>query len=336
MILVTGGTGLVGSHLLTTLVKDSREVRAIYRSEESISKTEAVFEWCGLSKSDVRSRIEWVQVDLLNPEDLAGAFTEVTHVYHCAATVSFNKRDKELMFQTNIEGTANVVNLCLEFGIEKLCYVSSTSAVGKSKGDTIRTEESIWADDGTVSNYSVSKYLAEMEVWRGAEEGLKTVTVNPSVIIGPGDWTASSSNLFLKVWKGFKFYSAGGNGFVDVRDVVSAMNQLMNSGIVGQRFILVGENLSFRSLFDQIATVLKKPKPSIEAKPWMANLLWRIEAVKSFLFKTDPLVTKENAATAMETVTYSNQKIKDQINFQFTPVSEAIQHTGEIFLKNYS
>tara|TARA_B110000211_G_C14076607_1_gene552390 strand:+ start:1449 stop:2453 length:1005 start_codon:yes stop_codon:yes gene_type:complete len=333
MILVTGGTGLVGSHLLLQLINEGKSIRAIFRDKKSIEKVKQVFKWNNLSPNLVEEKIEWIKGDILNPEDFKTCFEGIRQVYHCAAMVSFNKKDKEKLFQTNINGTANLVNLCIDFKVEKLCYVSSTAAIGKAPKDGIRTEDCQWQDDG-VSNYSVSKYLSEMEVWRGIEEGLNAVIVNPSVIIGPGDWNVSSSNLFLKVWKGLKFYSKGGNAFVDVRDVVSSMTNLMKSDISAERFLIISENLSFRSLFDQISTAINKPLPSIKAKQWMVNLLWRIEAIKSFIFGSSPLVTKESAESAMTIATYSNKKIKDALKIDFIPIEESIKYTGAIFLND--
>lgn len=336
MILVTGGTGLVGTHLLMDLIKEDSTIRAIYRSEKSLEKVKRIFSLYDISWESALTKIEWVKSDLLNPDHLFESFFDVEYVYHCAAMVSFNKKDKDQLFKVNIEGTANIVNLCLELGVKKLCYVSSTAAIGKAPKDGVRDETHDWQNDGTFSNYSVSKYFAEMEVWRGSEEGLKTVIVNPSVIIGPGEWTESSSNLFLKVWKGLKYYSTGINAFVDVRDVTKAMLQLMNSEINSERYLVVGENLTFQELFNEIAKSLKKPLPHIKVKKWMANLIWRIEAVKSTLFGTDPLVTKEAARSALSEVRYSNEKLKTELNFNLTPIKEAINHTSKIFLKDQS
>ena len=335
MILVTGGTGLVGAHLLMDLIKEEMPIRAIYRSEKSLNKVKKVFAAYNIDWESSLQKIEWVQSDLLNPDVLLDSFDGVDYVYHCAAMVSFNKKDKDMLFKVNIEGTANVVNLCLENGVKKLCYVSSTAAIGKAPKGGVRDEECDWQNDGTFSNYSVSKYFAEMEVWRGSEEGLDVVIVNPSVIIGPGDWNESSSNLFLKVWNGLKYYSTGVNAFVDVRDVSKAMIALMNSGVKSERFLVIGENLTFQELFNSIATSLKKPLPKVEVKKWMANLIWRIEALKSALFGTTPLVTKEAASSALSKVNYSNEKIKKELNFEFTPIKEAINHTSKIFLKDY-
>lgn len=335
MILVTGGTGLVGTHLLMDLMKEETPIRAIFRSDKSLEKVKRVFALYDLDWEASLKKIQWVKSDLLNPEILKEAFEGVGYVYHCAAMVSFNKKDKEQLLKVNIEGTANVVNLCLEHGVKKLCHVSSTAAIGKAPNNGERDEECIWQNDGTFSNYSVSKYFSEMEVWRGSEEGLDVVIVNPSVIIGPGDWNQSSANLFLKVWKGLKFYSNGVNAFVDVRDVSRAMIDLMKSDISSERFLVIGENLTFKTVFDTIAKSLKKPLPKVEVKKWMANLIWRVEAVKSFFFGTDPLVTKESAESALSVVNYSNKKIKEKLGFEFTPIEEAINHSSSSFLRDF-
>lgn len=336
MILVTGGTGLVGTHLLMDLLKYKTPIRAIYRSEKSLEKAQRIFLLYNIDWERSLQHIDWIKSDLLNPEVLIEAFESVDYVYHCAAMVSFNKKDKKTMFKVNIEGTANVVNLSLETGVKKLCHVSSTATIGKSNNNEIRNEHCIWENDGTFSNYSVSKYLAENEVWRGSEEGLDIVIVNPSIIIGPGDWTQSSANLFLKVWKGLKFYSKGTNAFVDVRDVSKAMIELMNSSIKSERFLVIGENINFQVLFNDIATALGKRLPFIEVKSWMANFIWRLEAVRTFLFDSDPLVTKESAKSALGNVRYSNAKIKYQLGFKTTPIKSSIKHTSKMFLQDYS
>jgi nucleoside-diphosphate-sugar epimerase len=318
------------------LMKDETPIRAIYRSEKSLKKVKRAFELYNIDWEDASQKIEWTKSDLLNPDTLSEVFQSVVTVFHCAAMVSFNKRDKETLFKVNIEGTANVVNLCLEKGVKKLCHVSSTAAIGKSPQTGIRNEECTWQNDGSLSHYSISKYFSELEVWRGSEEGLDVVIVNPSIIIGAGDWTKSSSNLFLKIWKGLKFYSLGINAFVDVRDVSRAMVQLMKSPIKNKRFLVVSENLTFQHVFNLIATSLKKSNPSILVKPWMAKLIWRVEAVKTFLFGTDPLVTKESAKSALDEVCYSNEKLKKELDFEFYSIQESVLHTSKLFLRDHS
>ena len=336
MILVTGGTGLVGAHLLMDLLKYETPIRAIYRSDNALEKVRKIFAFYNIKWEQTLHKIEWIKSDLLNTEILIDAFKNVEYVYHCAAMVSFNKADKTKSFKVNIEGTANVVNLSLACGVKKFCHVSSTATIGKSKKDGIRHEDCIWENDGSFSNYSISKYFSEMEVWRGSEEGLNVVIVNPSIIIGPGDWMQSSSNLFLKVWNGLRYYSKGVNAFVDVRDVSKAMVELMKSPITSERFLIIGENLTFQELFNEIAISLGKHIPSIEVKRWMASLIWRIEALRSFLFGSEPLVTKESSKSALSIVKYSNDKIKTELNFKTIPIKQSIAHTSKLFLQDYS
>jgi len=336
MILVTGGTGLVGTHLLMDLLEDETPIRAIYRSDEALENARKIFLLYNINWQQSLTKIEWVKSDLLNVEILSDAFEGIEYVYHCAAMVSFNKRDKFKLFKVNVEGTANVVNLSLKFGIKKFCHVSSTATIGKENKSGIRDEDCMWENDGTFSNYSISKYFSEMEVWRASEEGLNIVIVNPSIIIGPGNWVQSSSNLFLKVWKGLKYYSKGMNAFVDVRDVSKVMVGLMKSSIKSERFLVIGENLTFQQLFNEMASSLGKRLPSIEVKPWMASLIWRIEALRSFVFGSEPLVTKESSKSALSIVKYSNNKIKTYLDFKVTPIKKSILHTSKIFLKDYS
>jgi len=334
MILVTGGTGLVGSHLLKQLIKGEESIRAIYRDEKSLNKIKHFFDLFEVSWSDVLKKVEWIKSDLLNPAVLEDAFIGVEYVYHCAAMVSFNKRDKNQMLKVNIEGTSNVVNLSLDYNIKKLCYVSSTAAIGNTTNGDFITEKIDWQNDVALSKYSISKYFAEMEVWRGSEEGLDVVIVNPSIIIGGGDWNSSSSNLFLKVWNGLRFYTLGVNGFVCINDVVKSMTELMNSDIKNERYLVIAENLTFQTLFNYISEYLNKPYPLILVRKWMTSVICNVEAIKSFLFKSNPLVTKESADSAMRITKYSNQKIKKDLQFEFTPIKIAVKETADLFLKD--
>lgn len=335
MILVTGATGLVGVHLIKSLLDGDQKVRALYRSEQSLQKAKRVFELHGISWELVQKNVEWVKADLLNVFELTPVFDGVVQVYHCAAMVSFAKKDKEQLFKVNIEGTANVVNLCLHHKVQKLCHVSSTAAIGKQKKSAdLIAEANDWENDGTYSNYSISKYFAELEVWRGSEEGLDVVIVNPSIIIGASDWDQSSSGLFTKVWKGLKFYTKGVNGFVAVNDVVQACILLMRSDVKNERFLVVGENLSFETLFGLIAKYLNVQKASIEVKPWMAAVIWRLEAVRTFLFGGNPIVTKEAADSALALAKYDSSKIKKAVGLNFTSIEAAVKSTAQLFLED--
>ena len=187
MILVTGATGLVGSHLLLHLLQNGEEVRALYRNQENIQKTKALFQW--KNQSDLFEKINWFQGCITEIPSLEIAFQDIDYVYHCAAVISFNPNDEEILRKANIEGTANIVNFCLAKNIKKLCYVSSIAALGDlQEHENIITEETEWNPEKPHSDYAITKYGAEMEVWRGQEEGLDSIVVNPGVILGPGFW----------------------------------------------------------------------------------------------------------------------------------------------------
>lgn len=328
-VLVTGGTGLIGNHLLLNLVKSGEKVRAIKRENSNLNPVKNVFAHYGFS--ELFEKIEWVEGDITDIISIEDALDGVTHVYHAAALVSFNPSDKERLYQMNIEGTANVVNACIEKGVKKLCYVSSTAAIGKSKNGKIANEKNDWDEAEVTSNYAISKHYAENEVWRGIAEGLPAVMVNPCVIMGPGDISRSSGTLFGTVKKGLKFYTSGTNAFVDVRDVSDAMVLLMNSEIESERFLLIGENLSFKSLFEKIANSLGVKPPTVLAKGFMVELAWRIEKVKSWITGKAPVVTSESAKSAVSNNQFSNQKMIDATGFKFRTIDEAVANAGAFY-----
>lgn len=325
---------MVGSHLLIRLLKDGEDVRALYRNQKSIDRTKDNFTLYGEDILGLFDKITWTKGDLLDIISLDEALKDVDYVYHCAALVSFKKSDKEILYKTNIEGTRNLVNLCLKKSIKKLCHVSSTAAIGMAFDKDVATEDLPWKKEKNTSNYSISKYRAEMEVWRGIEEGLNAVIVNPSIILGPADWSRGSAELFSKVWKGLKYYTLGKNAFVDVRDVVSCMIKLMTSDISGERFLVCSENLSYQELFNLIAKYLNKSTPTVQVKQWMLGLAWRLSSIKSFVFGSSPMVTKETAQSSMSICTYSNHKILQAIGFEFIPIKKSIEDTAQLFLKS--
>lgn len=325
MILVTGGTGLVGSHLLFQLSQNQTPIRAIYRNPQRIENVKKLFQYYGDHELKQFSKIEWVACDLLDIIELDRAFNGITQVYHCAALVSFYNRDFQKLIKINREGTANIVNFCLEKNISKLAYVSSTAAIGGIE-NTIVTEETKWKQSPRTSGYSISKYSAEKEVWRGVEEGLDVVIVNPSVVFGAGNWNESSLTIFRTIRKGLKFYTSGQNGIVDARDVAKAMILLMNSPIKNERFLCVSENIPFKDLLQLIAKIMGKKEPSINTPRWLADFGWRIISLISFVIGKRPTITKETTASAYSFMTYSNAKIKEQLNFEFISVEESIRN----------
>lgn len=327
---VTGGTGLVGSHLMLELLKQDRAVRALKRPKSDLSKIRRTFGWYVKNPDELFNRIQWVDGDMLDYYALEDALEGVAHVYHCAGMVSFNSSQGNEMLRINQQGTANLVNASLEKQVKKLCHVSSVSALGRSRqGETI-TEQHFWKTSRHNSVYAKSKYAAEREVWRGIEEGLDAVVINPSIIIGPGDWKSGSTRLFSGVSHGIPFYTYGVAGYVDVRDVTDIMIRLMESSINGERFIISAEDISYRDLLTDIAKAIGKKPPKIRVYKWMAELGWRFFS----LISPNGNYTRETTRSAFNRYFYDHSKIKKALDYSFTPVSESIAYTGKIFLNH--
>jgi len=335
MILVTGGTGLLGAHLLFDLLQKEEKIKAIKRSSSSLKQVRQTFHYYSSQAEELLSNIEWIDADLLDYYSLEEALQGIKHVYHCAALVSFHKEDSDAMMNINAEGTKNLVNACLFHRIDKLLYVSSIAALGRAETKKITTEKTPWKDSDKNSAYSLSKHKAELEVWRAMAEGLQAVIINPSVILGPSDWSKGSSELFTLVNKGLKFYTHGINGYVYVRDVTKAMIILMNSPIQDERFIVNGEDLSYLELFNMIAKSLGKKTPGIEIKQWMVEVAWRAYKVKGWFSGKRPAVTKATARSSMQAYTYSSDKLISAINFNYTALQRGIQLTADCFLNDH-
>lgn len=333
MVLVTGGTGLIGSHLLFDLVKSGMVVRAIKRKNSNTGLVKKVFCYYSPAQADeLFNAIQWTEGDVLDAGSLLSVMEGVNDVYHCAAVVSFHPEDAKELLKINIEGSANVVNACLQMNVRKLCYVSSTAALGKVHGTALVDEKTKWNKAHANSVYSISKHHSEREVWRGIEEGLNTVIVNPCIVVGPGEWGRSSTGLFPLAWKGLSFYTGGINAFVDVRDVSKAMTVLMKSDISGERFLIVSENLPYRAFFNLLAEEFNKPYPYFKAEPWMTDIAWRAEAFCCLLTGKRARITNEMSASSHETNLYSNEKIKKMIGMEFIPVEQSVRETAAIFL----
>ena len=334
MILVTGGTGLVGSHLLYDLAKSGEKIRALRRRNSHVEQVRKVFSYYSVEAERLFAKIEWVEGELLDYQSVLDAMEGIDEVYHCAAFVSFNKRDRLEVLRNNIEGTANMVNAALEQKVRKLGFVSSIAALGRPLSGEDITEELIWRPSRHTSAYSESKFKSEMEVWRGIAEGLNAVIINPSVIIGPGMWNRGSGLFFKNIWKGLRYYTLGVNGYVDVRDVVLALTSLMKTEISGERFIVSSENLSVQDIFGMIARHLGKAPPSRYASPAMMSFVQKLDALKSALFFTAPALPKETLHSAHQQVRYSNHKIRQALGMEFIPMEKSVMETARQFLKD--
>jgi len=320
VVLVTGGTGFLGSSLISYLINDGVAVLATKRSQSTIPES--------LRSS---SLIQWVDADITDYFALADLFSGISKVYHCAAMISYQKEDWSNMLHTNIEGTRHIVNLCLEHQV-RLVHVSSIAALGVSKSGEPITENSKWDDGEEHSKYALSKHESEMEVWRGIVEGLDAVIVNPSVIMGNGVGNKGSGVIFSLVQKGLKIYPPGSVGIVDVADVAKIMIQLMETpSISGERFILNSENLTNKSLLERISILLDKPAPTIEAKPFMLSIAWRIAKAAAWFKSKRPALTRESAKASASNWTYSNQKLIDRTGYLFKPIDDTLKEMSKAF-----
>ena len=320
-VLITGSGGLLGNELLKQLLKEGYKVKAIYHSTP-------------LSFS--HPNLEREQCDILDVVALEQVMKGIGHVYHCAAMVSFDPKEKHQLFKVNIEGTANIVNACIEAGVTKLVHVSSVSVLNRPSGNEAITEKMNLAEVPGESAYGKSKYFGELEVWRGIGEGLKAVIVNPSVILGGNSWESSSSAIFKAAYNELRWYSEGITGFVDVRDVALAMRLLMNSKITSGRFIISAENLPYRHIFSSIAKCFGKRPPYKKVTPFLAGLVWRVEALKSLFTGEKHVLTKETARSAQAKVFYDNSKILKALpGFQFTEIEETIVNTCSLIKEKY-
>ena len=336
MIFVTGGTGLVGAHLLYKLTSAGKNVKALKRENSNIKQVLKTFSYYTGNSIDLFSRIEWVNGDILDYFSLEGILNEVSEIYHCAAIVSFDPKERKRMIANNVEGTANLINAAIENGVKKICHVSSIAALGRLEDGLLVTEETNWVPAKRISGYSESKFFSEAEVWRGIEEGLDAVIVNPSIIFGPSNWETGSSKMFKTIWDGMKFYTRGITGFVDVKDVVKAMILLMDETnfekAKNQRFLLNSENLSYERVFGQIADALIKPRPKYFASDMLLKIVWRAAKAASLFSGNPSLITRETVANSNNEFNFDGSKIVKQFNFEYLPISESIKQTAA-FLK---
>ncbi|WP_431133618.1 NAD-dependent epimerase/dehydratase family protein [Psychroserpens mesophilus] len=336
MILVTGGTGLVGSHLLYKLVSENKQVRAIYRRPHTINRVKHVFSYYNENHKALYDNIEWIKADLNDIPALEKAFKGITYVYHCAAFVSFEPNKYYQLRNVNIEGTANIVNLSISHHIKKLCYVSSVAAIGREANpNQLITEQTEWNPEEDNSVYAITKYGAEMELWRGTQEGVPAVIVNPGIILGPGFWKGGSSgNLFRLIHKGLKYYTTGTSGYVDVWDVCDIMFKLMQSDISNERFIVISENLSFEEFQQKTARALHVKPANKEANWLILEMGWRLDWILCKLFGKRRKLSKQLAKTVRTKTIYDNSKIKNALQMEFNAIDYSIDKVSEFYLKD--
>jgi dihydroflavonol-4-reductase len=321
MIAVTGANGLLGSFIVRKLMESGKPFVAFKRKGSDMSLLK-----------DVAGQITWRDADVTDSISLDEALKGVTHVIHAAAIVSFNPRDKQKIFDVNLQGTRNVVNACLANSVKRLLHVSSVAALGRQKDQETIDENNKWTESPINSTYGESKYLAELEVFRGQEEGLSTVIVNPSLILAPADWNKSSAQLFKYVWSQRPYYIQGSLNYIDVRDVSNAVDELLHSSLENQRFILNAGSIPFEEFFKNIAVRFKRRAPYIKVPKKLLHVIAPIESVRSWLLNSEPLITRETARLAGTHFLYSNKKVSKTLNFEFQSIDKTLQWCCDYYM----
>ena len=325
-ILITGATGLIGSHILRRLWSEGyRNLVAIRRAS---SKMDLL--------PDVAHEIQWIEADVTDIISLEACFEKVDVVIHAAAVVSYDPKKKDLMNEINVGGTANMINLALDFGVKRFVHISSVAALGKSENTNVRSEKTEWNHSVESTDYALSKYKSEKEAWRGYAEGLNLIILNPSFVIGASQWTESSSRIWGQMAKGIPYYPMGTNGYVDVRDVSKAAVLAMESEIDGERFVLSAETISYQTAFTWIAKAINAKVPSKALTPMVRNLAWRLEWLRSKITGSSQLLTAASAESTAQETHYDNTKSKEVLGIHYRPLKESIEDVAQIFLKSQS
>ena len=338
MILVTGGTGLVGSHLLFKLVKtNAMPIRALYRNAHKLNAVKKVFSYYTNDVENLYNKIEWIKADINDITALEDAFKTISHVYHCAALVSFDPDKYHELRTVNIKGTANIVNLSISNNISKICHVSSIAAIGKeANSNHLITEKTEWNPEQDNGVYAITKYGAEMEIWRGTQEGVDAVIVNPGIILGPGFWESSGSgSIYKKIHNGLNFHPKGTSGYIDVGDVSDSMIALMNSSIKNERYILIAENVSFKDFQIKVSKALGVKPSKKEASVLLLSVAWRIDWMRHKLLGKPRILSKQMARSISRKSLFDNSKLITDLHFKFTPIEESITTISNYYLKDF-
>ncbi len=328
--LVTGGTGLVGSHIICELLNHGREVRAVKRSTSNMAHVEFLIS--NLVDENKRGNLEWMNADITDYFSVEDCVQDCSRVFHSAGFVSFVDNHAEKLHAIHVEGTANIVNACLAQDEKPiLCHISSTASLGKPSSEVI-DERVLFILSEADSEYAKSKYLAELEVVRGREEGLTAAILNPSIILGFANWDLGSSRFFKNGYRGFPFYTPGANSIVDARDVASAALSLMDYSLYKDRYLCTGTGALFKDVFDIIARSFGRRPPRFRVRTWMARLAWQMAGIKRF-FGGSSMLTKASALTAMRYTKYSSEKLINEANFTFRTLDECISFHSALYLK---
>ncbi|MBL7927209.1 MAG: NAD-dependent epimerase/dehydratase family protein [Bacteroidia bacterium] len=319
MILLTGGTGLLGTHTLLALARKNIAVVAIKRPASDLQTFYYLAEKAGVNLK----HITWFDADLLDVNAIYEVTKNINTVIHCGAFVSFAPKQQLLMHKINTDGTANIINACLANNVNRFIHVSSVATLGDGIGAI--TEENHWITSAYHSQYAISKYGAEREAWRGMAEGMQVVVINPTVILGEGYWNKNGGALIKYAASEKCFYPKGSTGFIDVVDVVNVILFLLENEINGTRFIINGHNTTYKNILDQTAQLFNKKAPALAANYFTTHAAWRLQSIFSILTGTQPLLTKETAISSLSNRLYSNTKMRNSIDVAITPLAETLK-----------
>ena len=283
--------------------------------------------------NDFQDQVRWEFIDLLESLAVYDLIEGYDYVFHGAAMVSFDPGDRKRMYRINVEGTANIVNACLEHGVKRLIHISSIAALGRDKKDHVINENTEWSDSNLNNDYGKSKMLSELEVWRGYGEGLDVVIGNPALVIGSGDWNRSSLQVFDRISKGIYFYPSGGNGIVDVRDVVDGLISMAHLDQGGQRFILSAENHSYKDFFTTIAKVMNVSTPKMSIPGWMKIVIPPLERVRAFILRRPPIITRSSLRSISHYSRYDNSRSVEKLGLSYRSIDQSIKESVETYLQ---
>lgn len=331
-VFVTGATGFLGAHLVARLLQLGYNVKAMHRKTSSFTQFNYILGLYTQANVAAITHLTWVEGDILDFEFLENALADVQQVYHTAGHVSFDKRKSKQINKINSEGTANLVNACIEYKNIKLVHVSSIAALGNAIAQEDIDETSARSANSHYGIYSRSKFNGEREVWRGIVEGLNAAIVNPGIILGAGDWNLGSAQFFKTIWGGLPFYTKGVTGYIDVRDVVEICIFLMNSSLKSERYVLVSENISYKQLFTKIAEVLGKKVPRYQVNTLVLKLAYWLESFYTFISGKEPRITLETLNASQTVQAYSNSKLRNVYQEKLFSVDESIQYISKLFL----
>jgi nucleoside-diphosphate-sugar epimerase len=310
-ILVTGITGLFGSHL----AREFGQLGVIHGLKRETSDLKLVDDLA----------IHWHKGELSDMESLLESLREIDLVIHAAGLVSFASKDKEKLYEVNTSGTANLVNAMLASGVKKLVHVSSVAAIGRSAEQMDIDEEFIWTESPLNTEYAVSKYWAELEAWRGEQEGLELIVINPSVLLGKASYGKSSAAIYSFVLEGNTFFPKGNVNYLDVRDAAKITRLLVEKGVWGERFILNKESLPYQTFFKEIASVFNKKAPSIPLPNWLISLGTISISILRLLGLTKSPLNRQTAMLAQQKTRFLNSKVQHHLAYEYYSLRESLE-----------